>query len=99
MTDESISSEPRPTARRALRRSVIAISVVAVLCLVCVGGTTLSLLSGLLGQNPSTPLAFGCGNGSKVDPTGRLPAISGLVAEQVRDAAIIIKVGQDMNVP
>ena len=45
------------------------------------------------------PLAFGCGNGKMVDPAGPLPAISGLVEEQVRDAAIIIKVGQDLKVP
>jgi murein DD-endopeptidase MepM/ murein hydrolase activator NlpD len=85
--------------RRAVRRGVIAAGVVIVLCLACVGGTTLSLLGGLVGQNATTPQAFGCGDGKKVNPTGPLPAISGLVEEQVRDAAIIIKVGQDMNVP
>ena len=99
MTDDPIAPEPRPQPRRALRRGVIAAGVVVLLCLVCVGGTTLSLLGGLFGQNPSTTLALGCGSGKKVNPGGPLPAISGLVEEQVHDAAIIIKVGQDLNVP
>ena len=99
MTDEPIAPEPRPSARRAVRRGVVAVGVVMAVCLVCAGGTTLSLLGGLFGQNPSTTLALGCGNGKKVDPTGPLPAISGLVEEQVRDAAIIIKAAQDLNVP
>jgi murein DD-endopeptidase MepM/ murein hydrolase activator NlpD len=86
-------------ARRVLRRGVIAGGVIMVLCLMCVGGTTLSLLGGLFGQTPANTLAFGCGNGKIVDPTGPMPAVSGLVEEQVRDAAIIVKVGQDMKVP
>jgi len=88
VTDDSIAPASGGPVRRTLRRSVIAVGVVIALCLVCVGGTTLSLLGGLFGQNPSTPLAFGCGNGKKVDPTGPLPSISGLVEEQVQDAAI-----------
>jgi murein DD-endopeptidase MepM/ murein hydrolase activator NlpD len=86
-------------ARRVLRRGVIVGAVVGVLCLMCVGGTTLSLLGGLFGQTPVATSAFGCGNGKAVDPTGPMPAVSGLVEDQVRDAAIIIKVGQDMQVP
>jgi len=99
MTELATSLATARPARRVLRRGVISGGVIFVLCLLCVGGTTLSLLGGLLGQAPASTVAFGCGNGKVVDPAGPMPSVSGLVEEQVRDAAIIIKVAQDMKVP
>ena len=88
---------PDKPPRRRLRRWVFGAAAMALLCLVCAGGVTLTLLGGLGGT--STAFALGCGNGKLVDPKGALPPISGLVEEQIRDAAIIIRVAQDMNVP
>ncbi len=73
-------------------------AAVAVLCLLCVGGTTAALLGGLIGDRQPRPYALGCGNGQRVDPTGPMPAVSGLTEDQVRNAAVIIQVGQDLKV-
>jgi len=40
-----------------------------------------------------------CGQHADVTPDGTLPSVSSLDSEQVRDAAIIIKVGQDRKIP
>jgi murein DD-endopeptidase MepM/ murein hydrolase activator NlpD len=73
---------------------------VIALCLVCAGGTTFSLLDGLLGDgSQAANAALGCGNGRPIDLTVKLPSVASLSEDQVRNAAIIIKTGQDMNVP
>jgi murein DD-endopeptidase MepM/ murein hydrolase activator NlpD len=41
----------------------------------------------------------GCGNGQLVDVAANLPSHHELSAEQVRNAAVIVRVGQDMKVP
>src|SRR5258706_2342893 len=43
--------------------------------------------------------ALGCGNGQRVDPNEVLPRAGGLTEDQVRNAAIIVQVGQDKKVP
>ncbi|GAA1754030.1 M23 family metallopeptidase [Luedemannella helvata] len=86
-------------AGRALRRGLIAGGVVALLCLLCIGGATMSLLGGLTDDPATTALNANCGAGVKVDPNTKLPQIGGLTSDQVRNAAIIIQVGQQMRVP
>jgi murein DD-endopeptidase MepM/ murein hydrolase activator NlpD len=87
-----------PPVRRVVKRTVVVAAVVMALCLLCVGGTTAALLGGLIDQDGST-FTLGCGNGRAVDPQGVLPGVAGLTEEQVRNAAIIIQVGQLMKVP
>jgi murein DD-endopeptidase MepM/ murein hydrolase activator NlpD len=86
--------------RRARRRVVILVSVVISLCLVCTGGASLALLAGLFDEGTQAAnAALGCGNGQQIDISAKLPTIATLTEDQVRDAAIIVKTGQEMNVP
>lgn len=87
----------RPAAR-ATRRAIIAVVLVIGLCLACVGGTTMALLGGLF-DDSSVAYAYGCGNSNPLDPNAQLPDVTGLNQEQVRNAAIIIAVGQQLKVP
>jgi murein DD-endopeptidase MepM/ murein hydrolase activator NlpD len=69
-----------------------------ILC--CIGGITVYFVGGLQGT-PARPDngEDACGELTTVTPTANLPDISSLSAEQVRNAAIIIQVGQERNVP
>jgi murein DD-endopeptidase MepM/ murein hydrolase activator NlpD len=98
MSDALASAVTARPVRRVVRRAVVAAAAVVVLCLVCVAGTTVALLGGLMGDNTAA-YALGCGNGKPVNPNGPLPAVADLAEEQIRNAAIIVQVGQDMKVP
>jgi len=87
---------PRP-ARRALRRVVVAASGAFMIMLLCAFGAALALLDGLSGDDAAT-YNLGCG-GTAVDPAGAMPGIAELIEDQVRIAAVIVKVGQDRSVP
>jgi len=93
-----IAAQAGGTTRRVVRRAVVAVGVVITLCLVCVGAATVSLLGGLTGDDSSV-FAFGCGSGRRVDPLGQLPPVPDLTEDQVRNAAVIISVGQELGVP
>ena len=85
-------------ARKAVRRALVIGSTAIALAILCVVGTALALLDGLLDDDTST-FALGCGNSHPVDPAGPMPAMAELTEEQVRIGAVIIKVGQDLKVP
>ncbi|MEU5906299.1 M23 family metallopeptidase [Micromonospora sp. NPDC047467] len=88
--------------RRPLRVGVIASVLTGVLLLLCcTGGTAAFFLSGLGGDADSgdTQAGWGCGPIRPVDIAGELPRFAEYGDAQVRNAAIIIKVGQDMAVP
>lgn len=75
-------------------------TVLALSALCCVGGATMYFFGGFntpAAGGPGSPLA--CGQDSTVAPDGSLPSISALASDQISYAAIIIKVGQDRNVP
>ena len=76
---------------------IAAIGSLLLVCTLCVGGVVVSLLGGLA-ESPPTAI-LGCGNGALVDPNGPLPSLSELTEDQMRIAAIIVKVGQDLAVP
>ncbi len=88
---------PRRTGR-GVRRLVVAVSIVLALCLACGGGLAISALTGLFGDG-DTAFATGCGSGPALDLTGPLPAVPQLTADQTRNAAIIIHVGQGLKIP
>lgn len=69
-----------------------------ILC--CIGGVTVYFIGGLQGM-PARPDSGDdlCGELATVTPAANLPDISSLSTEQVRNAAIIIQVGQERNVP
>ncbi|WP_433116122.1 M23 family metallopeptidase [Micromonospora sp. CA-246542] len=88
--------------RRPIRAGVIASVLTGVLLLLCcTGGTAAFFLSGLGGdaEDGDALAGWGCGPVRPVDITGELPRFSEYGDAQVRNAAIIIKVGQDMGVP
>jgi murein DD-endopeptidase MepM/ murein hydrolase activator NlpD len=85
-------------AGRLTRRAAAVVGALVLACALCVGGVSVSVLGGLLGDDPLTT-SLGCGDGRPIDPFGPLPAMSQLTEDQVRNAAIIIKAGQDLKVP
>ncbi|WP_410814655.1 M23 family metallopeptidase [Micromonospora sp. 067-2] len=88
--------------RRPLRLGVVASILTGVLLLLCcAGGTTAFFLSGLSGdaEDGDTLANEDCGPVRPVDIVGKLPRFPEYGDAQVRNAAIIIKVGQDMKVP
>ncbi|MEU7802182.1 M23 family metallopeptidase [Micromonospora arborensis] len=88
--------------RRPVRVGVIAAILTGVLFLLCcTGGTAAFFLSGLSGdpENGDTLAGWGCGPVRPVDIAAELPRFTEYGDAQVRNAAIIIKVGQDLGVP
>jgi murein DD-endopeptidase MepM/ murein hydrolase activator NlpD len=95
MKDVVLESATR--TRRSLRRVLIASASVVGLIVLGVCGITSWFLGGLIKDAPL--YALGCGNGEIVDPNAPMPRVIGVIEQQVRNAAIIISVGQDMKVP
>ncbi|SBT48970.1 M23 family metallopeptidase [Micromonospora auratinigra] len=87
--------------RRKLRLGVLATAVTAVLALLCcVGGAGAFLLTEL-GDEKKDPASAGpgCNIGQRVSVTGSMPRMAEYGDGQLRNAAVIIKVGQDMKIP
>ncbi|WP_229067769.1 M23 family metallopeptidase [Actinoplanes sp. DH11] len=86
---------PRP------RKIVLLISLVVTLTLLCCGGSVTVLLLGGSGDDQPSNLnaAIGCGRGGPVDPDSKLPRIRPYGANQIRNAATIINVGADLQMP
>jgi len=82
------------------RRLPLIISILAAFVLLC-GGGGIALFSGFItnAQSPFANSFQNCGASSQVDLNADFPGIGRWSAEQVRNAAIIIRVGQEMGVP
>ncbi len=76
------------------RKVALAVAIGSAVILCCGGGVALSQA-----MQPDTQPASVCGAGSQVDPTGPMPQVAELEADQVRNAAWIVATGQQMNVP
>ncbi|WP_432843574.1 M23 family metallopeptidase [Dactylosporangium sp. CA-092794] len=85
-----------PHRKRRIRPALLA-ALGTVLLLVCCGGVAVAFFADAA-RNTQTYDA-GCGNGQLVDAAAKMPSHHELSEEQVRNAAIIVRVGQDMNVP
>ncbi|MFI7283595.1 M23 family metallopeptidase [Micromonospora chersina] len=98
-----MSGAPGATApvRRKLRVGVLVTAVTTVLTLLCcVGGAGAFLLTELGGDQKDGVLAgLNCDPAYQVDLTGDMPRFTEYGDGQLRNAAVIIKVGQDMKVP
>ena len=80
-------------------RALIAATVTTVLTIMCCGGGAAAYFFTDLGGR-SDDYGFGCGMGtSAVDPDGDLPRVGSLGEAQIHNAAIIIQVGQQLNIP
>ncbi|MFC0007948.1 M23 family metallopeptidase [Micromonospora siamensis] len=98
MTDDAASSTPR----RTLRRGAVATALTALLALLCcVGGAGAFLLTELGDEQKDDPRIAGltCGTSHTVKVAGIMPRFTKYGDDQIRNAAVIIKVGQDMKVP
>ena len=87
---------------RKPRPVVLLIALLGVLGVLCCGGSVSALLFGQFGEDESPNMAaasFGCGIGGPVAPDAEMPKISAYGDTQLRNAAIIINVGADLNVP
>ncbi|GAA2613942.1 hypothetical protein GCM10010399_51050 [Dactylosporangium fulvum] len=82
--------------RRTIRPALL-IALTTVLILVCCSGGVVSFF--MDAARNTVDYAAGCGNGELVDASAKLPTHRSLGPEQVRNAAIIVRVGQDMKVP
>ncbi|MBQ1062063.1 MULTISPECIES: M23 family metallopeptidase [unclassified Micromonospora] len=87
--------------RRKLRLGVVATAVTSVLALLCcVGGAGAFLLTELGGDEDDPKLAaLNCDPTYQVNLTGDMPRFAEYGERQLRNAAVIIKVGQDMKLP
>nr|WP_036343291.1 M23 family metallopeptidase [Micromonospora purpureochromogenes] len=87
--------------RRKLRVGVVATAVTAALALLCcVGGAGAFFLTELGGDGDDPKLAaLNCDPAYQVNLTGDMPRFAEYGEGQLRNAAVIIKVGQDMKVP
>ncbi|MDG4761573.1 M23 family metallopeptidase [Micromonospora sp. WMMD710] len=98
-----MSAGSAATRRRPLRLGVIAATLTGLLLLLCcTGGTAAFFLTGLGGDDAkdgNDQASLECGPIRSVNITGELPRFIEYGDAQIRNAAIIIKVGQDMKVP
>ncbi|MEU1686100.1 M23 family metallopeptidase [Micromonospora sp. NPDC005707] len=87
--------------RRKLRVGVLLTAVTTVLTLLCcVGGAGAFLLTELGGDQKDGALAgLNCDPAYQVNLTGDMPRFTEYGDGQLRNAAVIIKVGQDLKVP
>lgn len=88
-------SLPRP------RRIALLVALVAMLGLLCCGGTVSAIFLGGLGSEDNTNAfsSLGCGQGGPIDPDGELPSVRPYGTEQIRNAAIIINTGLELKLP
>jgi murein DD-endopeptidase MepM/ murein hydrolase activator NlpD len=84
-----------------VRRAAVAVVLAAGLALLCFGGAASALLLGLGndGDSPLTLAGNGCGLQQAVDPDSKLPELGELDADQMRNAAVIVNVAQQVRVP
>ncbi|MGW4153688.1 M23 family metallopeptidase [Micromonospora chersina] len=97
----SAASGVTAPVRRKLRVGVLVTVVTTVLTLLCcVGGAGAFLLTELGGDQKDGVLAgLNCDPAYQVNLTGDMPRFTEYGEGQLRNAAVIIKVGQDMKVP
>ncbi|MFF5174086.1 M23 family metallopeptidase [Micromonospora sp. NPDC000089] len=86
---------------RRLRAGVVAAVVATALAVLCCGGGTAAFfLTNLGGDDESlVTRAQECLGDHRVEITGTMPRMADYGQSQLRNAAVIIKVGQDMKVP
>ena len=93
------AGEPRPPrVPKRLRPLIWTVAFVSVCCIGLVVAVV-QLLSDQEDGPDQDNLLAGCGSNVEIDPDAEFPSIGGYGSDQIRNAAIIIAVGQDMEVP
>ncbi|MCX4469640.1 peptidoglycan DD-metalloendopeptidase family protein [Micromonospora sp. NBC_01655] len=98
MSDHIEGGTPR---RRQLRVGALAAALTAALTLLCcTGGSAAFFLTELSGSgdDSSPETRSGCGRTHQVNVSGKMPRFAQYGDSQIRNAAVIIKVGSDMKV-
>jgi murein DD-endopeptidase MepM/ murein hydrolase activator NlpD len=95
MSDAFVGGTRRPTRRVALAGAILA----ALTLVCCSGGLASYLLTDDGGADSSLFNSFGCGESGIVDTSKRMPSVGAYGQTQIRNAAVIVKVGSDMRVP
>jgi murein DD-endopeptidase MepM/ murein hydrolase activator NlpD len=97
-TAKERSEDPKPP--RVPKRLGPLVWTLAVLSVCCLGAVVsiVQLLSDQSNDEDGTVIAAGCGT-TTVDPNAEFPKIGPYSSEQIKNAAIIIAVGQDLEVP
>lgn len=81
-------------------RVALAVALTATLLLLCCGGGVSVFFLGGLFDEDTDVYGYGCGGGAMVDPrSAKLPRAGQLGDEQMRNAAVIVQVGQQMQIP
>ncbi|MFC6015471.1 peptidoglycan DD-metalloendopeptidase family protein [Plantactinospora solaniradicis] len=90
-----------PTTRRPVRRVALAVALTATLALLCcTGGTGAFLVTMFANEEENLAAAtLGCGSDDPIKIDGDLPLVGPYKAAQMRNAAVIIKVGKEMGIP
>jgi murein DD-endopeptidase MepM/ murein hydrolase activator NlpD len=93
-----VTNQPTLEPRRI--RVALAVALAAALALLCCGGGISVFFLGGLFDEDTDVYGYGCGTAALVDPTAaKLPRAGQLGDEQMRNAAIIVQIGQQMKVP
>ncbi|WP_433082789.1 M23 family metallopeptidase [Dactylosporangium sp. CA-052675] len=85
-----------PGRRRFIGPALLAV-VCSALLLVCCAGAAVAFFFDASRKTQNYDI--GCGNGQLVNAAANLPSHRELSEEQVRNAAVIVRVGQDLKVP
>ncbi|MGI5212953.1 M23 family metallopeptidase [Plantactinospora sp. CA-290183] len=85
--------------RRPVALAVVLTAAIALLC--CTGGTGAVVITQLAGAEEDNLAmnAFGCGVDTEIEVDGDLPLVAPYGRAQMRNAAVIIRVGKEMKVP
>ncbi|WBB66035.1 M23 family metallopeptidase [Micromonospora sp. WMMD812] len=96
-----MNDEAAPPHRRVRIGALSTALTVALALLCCTGGTAAFFLTELGGDaaEQMTPMSIECTGDFQVNVTGDMPRLADYGDSQLRNAARIIKVGQDMKVP
>jgi murein DD-endopeptidase MepM/ murein hydrolase activator NlpD len=91
---------PDEQPKRRTGRLALLVALGAALLLVCCGSPVAFFLGGLGGTGrDSRAISLGCGGSEPIDIDAKVSRLGRLGQEQMRNAAIIINVGQKMKVP
>jgi murein DD-endopeptidase MepM/ murein hydrolase activator NlpD len=94
-----LAAEGRAASRRPRRAALLVAITAALALLCCTGGAGAYFLSGLGGDDDKAVTGFGCGLGGPLAANGKLPRVSSYGEAQIRNAAVIINVGAELEVP
>jgi murein DD-endopeptidase MepM/ murein hydrolase activator NlpD len=95
----TLTAPLRGAPRRVIRPGLI-IAVTGVLAVLCCGGAVSALIFGdLTNSQANTSNSLSCGSTELISVNGEFIKIGVYGPDQIRNAAIIVRAGQDMQVP